>query len=420
MQRILLILKEFTASPFISLAVFLAIAVAGAGSAASLYVLENADRYIESKFSASIPPNVIQIKPKAAPAIGLFRFSLRKPKGTILDDKIIQAIRNYPGVQSVYALEASQIPMQGLIAIFGLQYRTDLICIGAPYDYIAQDLKDPSIRKIWKNWKPGMELPALVPEILFDAYNSSMADPNGLPRITRDMAMGRQLQILFGKSSIKTLDGFAVENATVTGFTAKIANICLVIPISAMDYYNRKYLGKHSSGYMSATVSVKSHEALLDVSKRIQEFGLIQETGKTLSREILELRKTIHLAGSALAMILILLAVSAVGFSAAIAVSNRQSYFELLRVLGASRLFIAFTILLKFVLIGFLAVSASLLLLETMIPRIIHTISIPGFSLNIRIGSDLYRKILLTGSILPALCAVPAIVRIWSSRLNQD
>ena len=111
---------------------------------------------------------------------------------------------------------------------------------------------------------------------------------------------------------------------------------------------------------------------------------------------------------------------SAVGFSAAIAVSNRQSYFELLRVLGASRLFIAFTILLKFVLIGFLAVSASLLLLENMIPRIIHTISIPGFSLNIRIGSDFYRKILLTGSILPALCAVPAIVRIWSSRLNQD
>ncbi len=421
MQKLFLIIKEIFSGKFISLIVLTAVTLSVLTAGSFLLIGDNVNRYINDKFASAVPPNMIKVTPKPLPKLGFFNFIVRKPAGTVLDDNALKRISLFKGVKSVYPLMASQIPMQALISIFGLNYRTDLICIGVPYSFISGDIGDKNYRHLWQTWQKGMELPALVPDILLDAYNNSMAEPNGLPRITGDMAVGRQFQILFGKSSIKTIDGFEVEKSTVIGFTGKVANICLVIPLQAVSYYNRRFKGGDAGGeYMTAYIQADNHTEYLKIIDRLKSMKYTVETEKSLSQEILALKSNIGLAIQSVTIIILILSITAIALSGIIAAMDRIDYYRIMRILGASKVFIIFTLILKYALIGWAGASLAFFCLDYILKAIIPGLHIPGFIIKTAIPKELSSRILAAGIIIPAISTIPAFFRLFSKGMSED
>ena len=422
MQKFFLLLKEIFSSKFISLLVFFVILLSVFLSSVLIIVGFNINYYISDKFASSVPPDLIKITPKPLPGLaGLFGFAAKRPAGTLLDEKSLHKIESMKGVKTVFPLMASQIPMQAVISIFGLNYKTDLICIGAPYSFVSQDIKELKMKDLWRSWEKGMELPSLIPNVLFDAYNNSMAEPNGLPRITEDMAIGRKFQITFGKSSIKTMNTIEVENSTVIGFTGKIANICLVIPLQAVQYYNRLLKeDKREDGYMTAFVQAKDHASHLELQQEIKKMNFIVEAEKSLSQEIISLKNNLNLAVRIITIIIIFLTTISVSFSIVIAALDRIEYYGILRVLGASRLFIAISLWTKYVIIGFTASCLGLYFFSYLSNQIPSFIKIAGFKIITTLPEDLKLTILSAGIILPFISAIPAILKISFKEMSGD
>lgn len=420
MQWLYLTWKEFIGSRLITSIVLFAVVIAFISVSGLAVIGMNADRYINERFATAIPPNMIKVSPVPAPQ-PLFGFALTRPDGTYINDSHLKKIRSFRGVKEVFPLMASQIPLQAVISIFGLRYRTDLICIGAPYSYVSNDIQTKDFRKKWVSWNAGKELPSLLPNILLDAYNDSMAIPNGLPRITEAFALNQKYEISFGKSSIKSVNGFIVEKAVVSGFTKKIASICIVIPLSVMRYYNEKFAGKAASEeYMSVFVEAKDHASFLNISKNLADMKFTVETEKTLSKEIVQLKNNIALLIRSIGFIIILLSVMAIAFCTVIATLERVEYYRILRVLGASKIFITATILVKYALLGFLGACAGVALVQWFSGAFQTTTLIPGFNVSTVLPKKDVNLMLLICSVLPALSTIPALIKLNLKSMSED
>jgi ABC-type antimicrobial peptide transport system permease subunit len=419
-QWVFLALREWLGSRWITAIVFFAVTIAFLSVASLTLIGRNADRYINDRFAAAIPPNVIKVSPAPAPQ-ALFGFALTRPEGTVLDDATLKTIRSFEGIRDIYPLMASQIPLQAVLSIFGLRYRTDLICIGAPYAFISNEIPDPAYRKLWRTWRPGNDLPSLLPILILDAYNDSMALPNGLPKITESFALNQKFQISFGKSSIKATEGFVVENATVCGFTKKIASICIVVPLPVMKFYNEKFGGSSvSSNYMTVFIETKDHASYLKAVEKLKKMKLTVETEKTLSQEILQLKNNAALLLRAIGFIIVLLSVMAISFCTVIATLERIEYYRLLRVLGASKIFITVIILIKYAFFGWLAGLAGAWIAHLLSAPLAHAVQVPGFAVKTAMDPNDLSIMNALSVILPVLSTIPALIKLNFKSMSED
>jgi len=412
MGKIFLLIKELFGNVFINFIVFLVILFASFLTSTFVLVLLNVDNYFNRNFVKSIPPDVIKVTPKTYVAtLNIFGLTPRKPKGSYIDDDILNKVRKLDGVVEVEPLLVSRIPMQVFVSIFGIKYGSDLICIGVNYDLIAGDIKDRRVKRMWNNWKTGDDIPVVIPEILYHAYNSSIAEPNSLPKVTREMVLGVKLRINFGKSSLKSYADTVSENGVVVGFTDKVANICLVLPIKVMRYYNEKF-NAHSE-YIHLYVKTKDHNSLLSVSKKLKSMGFVVETDKNISEEILKLKKILGFVGNMLILVIVIMAVTSIGFSSIVAVSSRYEYYKTLRILGASRFFIAFSIVFKFALIGLISGFLSLFIFDRGISFIISSLPLKGYFGIFSLGKK-YNDLILLGCVfLPMVFSLLGVLRLY-------
>jgi cell division protein FtsX len=412
MGKIFLLIKELFGNVFINFIVFLVILFASFLTSTFVFVLLNVDNYFNRNFVKSIPPDVIKVTPKTYVAtLNIFGLTSRKPKGSYIDDDILNKVRKLDGVVEVEPLLVSRIPMQVFVSIFGIKYGSDLICIGVNYDLIAGDIKDRRVKRMWNNWKTGDDIPVVIPEILYHAYNSSIAEPNSLPKVTREMVLGVKLRINFGKSSLKSYADTVSENGVVVGFTDKVANICLVLPIKVMRYYNEKF-NAHSE-YIHLYVKTKDHNSLLSVSKKLKSMGFVVETDKNISEEILKLKKILGFVGNMLILVIVIMAVTSIGFSSIVAVSSRYEYYKTLRILGASRFFIAFSIVFKFALIGLISGLLSLFIFERGISFIISSLPLKGYFGIFSLGKK-YNDLILLGCVfLPMVFSLLGVLMLY-------
>jgi len=405
-EKIYLIIKECFSGRFVSIVVFIVTAAAAFSIGSFVIIVQSVENSVIRKFESAIPPGEIKVS--------------RNTKE--LNGKSLAWLSGIKGVKAVYPLSASQIPMQAVISIFGLNYRTDLVCIGAPAEFVRADIEGAENRSDWLNWKPGMELPVLIPGILIEAYNNSMAEPNGLPEIKPDMAVGRELRIIFGKSSVKEIDGYSPELSRVAGFTDKIKSICLVIPLQAVKFYNNKFKDKTAGdSYISAYVLVESHKMLLGVAEKIEKAGLTAQTDKTLSEEMLSFKRKLESVFFLMTFIVFILALFSVIFSTMIAALHRMDYYRLLRVLGASRIFITISLLFKYSLIGFAGSFAGFIIMRSLLGIFISSLKIQGFEILMgNAGSADVWKAAGAGGLISFLAALPALFMVHSGKMNLD
>jgi len=420
-QKILLIIKELFSGIFISIIVFTVIAVAAFSIGSFVRIVNSVEKSIIQKFESAVPPDVIKVSPPFTGPTGILDFLIGKNGTPGLDKKSVAFLSGLKGVKAVYPLNASRIPMQAVISFFGLNYRTDLVCIGAPEEFIGKDINGKDNKKEWKDWKPGMELPVLIPEILLDAYNNSMAEPNGLPRITKNMAIGRDLRIIFGKSSVREVEGFSSEMSRVTGFTDKVKSICLVIPLQAVRFYNNKFKGGIAGdSYICAYVLVSSHTSLISVSDRIEKSGFIVETDKALSEEMLSFKRKLESIFFLLTNIVFLLALLSMTFSAMIAAFNRMDYYNLLRILGASRFFLTLSLLFKYSVIGFAGSFCGFFIMQKILGFYVSSLKIQGFEIVLLTGTVSIWSAAGAGALISMIASIPALFLIQSGKMDPD
>ncbi len=419
MQKIYLILKEVFSSKFISLIVFFSVIVSVISAGLFDMIGNGFTNYIRNKFAASIPPNTIKVSPKPPKTLLFFRI---KNRGTpVLDDRKIRRIKKIRGVKVIYPVMLAKVPVQAKISLFGLKYSTDMLCVGAPYRLVYRDIKSRRLRRLWL--KPDFEknIPVLFPGILLRAYNEGMAEPNMLPRISKKGIIGLKFQIYFGTSSLRRFDDHVEVDAALAGFTDKINSLAMVVPLSVSKYYNKKFDPEGwSNEYLYAFVKVKDHKALLKASAMIKKMGFIVETEKRLSREILKLKKNVDFLISGLMYLILFLSALTISFSTMIATMNRVEYFRIMRMLGASKTFIAFTIFFKYSIIGMIGSYAGMMLIEFGGQNITDLINVSIIKISLTVSKELGKKILLYGVLIPVVSTVPSLIRLYTKALNSD
>ncbi len=411
--RILLIIRELTGSAFITLIVFGVTALSASAALSFDIIGDNFNSYINKNFASSIPPDTIRVSPK--PGKGLFIFSSKAKK---LDNSAVKKISGIKGVKGVDPVLSVNVPCQGRISFFTFAYSTDLVCAGVPYSMIKKDLKTSGMRKLWLNHEPSQEIPVLVPLPLIESYNSGLAGANGLPALSPEALKGFTMNLLVGHSSVTSLDGYFSTSGRVSGTTSALSIMGLIIPLRTAKYINRRF-GKEDS-YMSANIRLKDHGYTRRVKKKIEKMGFTASTGGNLSGEIVKLKRTVNGFIYSMTILVSLLALICTALCCVTAVWGRLEYYRILRMLGASKRFIGFTIIFRFALTGFIAGICSLALLEALSPMLSESLKLPGMKFAFTVSTAAGWKILAASSLLPALSCIPAIVRMFTAKLNTN
>jgi len=91
-----------------------------------------------------------------------------------------------------------------------------------------------------------------------------------------------------------------------------------------------------------------------------------------------------------------------------------------MRTLGSTKFFIALTILIKFAIMGFLASWGGVYLFQFLKIYILKTITIPGVTLSLEISAAKIATIVAAGTIIPVAASLPAIIRMFSAKLDRN
>ncbi len=414
LSKLYLIRKELGGAKFISFVVFCVILLSVSAIVSFNMLSENFNNYIKNNFASAIPPDEIKVKPGEGKSIFLFSTGTGKE----LNAAAISRISSIHGVKKVDPVLAVTVPTSATIYFFTFQYRTDLVCAGASYKFVESDLKSREMKDAWIKGSHEKGIPVLVPKALIDSYNNGLAAANALPEIVPDKLSGLKFKLSFGRSSVASQQGAYDSSSVVAGYTDKVNVAGLIVPLNAAEEINKKF-GK-TGRYMFALVKVKDHRNFEDVRKRIKSMGFVVETGESLSAEIVKLKATVNAFITLMISLVSLLAVITTALCSVTAVWGRIDYYRILRTLGASKFFIALTILIKFALMGFLASWCGIFAIAQMKSYILQSVSIPGVRLMLEISAARASLILTAGTIIPVAASLPAILRMFAAKLDKN
>ncbi len=419
-QRLYLTLREIFSGIFISLVVFCSVASAVIVAGVFTVLTGSFNSYIDRRFMTSIPPNTIRVTPK--PGRSVLLFQVKDPGQRIISERTIARIRSLKGVASVEPVLPLATPLQAQISFMGLGYKTDILAMGIPDSLALKDVTLPMGRQLWKSAEddPGRPVPVLVPRGILQAYNDGMAGPNNLPRLSEKGAVGIRFRLLVGYSSIRTLEGYLDRNAIVAGFTDSVNAFALLLPLRKTLYYNRKFDEKYRPEYSFAYVKSRDHASQTAITESIRRMGFNVESEKMLSQQILDLRQNVELVLNALRALILALSGAAVVFAALIATMNRLEYYRILRIVGASKLFISFTILVKYALIGAAASYTGMKLVDQATERFAEKFHLGGMVAAAAPPEGWWMLVLAAGVIMTVAATVPALARLWTRALDSE
>ena len=335
-----------------------------------------------------------------------------------MNSAAVNKISNLPGVKRVDPVLAVIIPSSATIYFFSFQYRTDLICAGASYKFVEKDLKNKEMKDAWIKGTHEKGIPVLVPKALIDSYNNGLAAANALPEIVPDKMSGLKFKLSFGRSSVASFEGAYDSSSVVAGYTDKVNITGLVIPLKTAQEINTRF-GK-TGRYMFANVSVKDHKYFEQVKNQIKSMGFVVETGESLSSEILKLKITVNAFITMMISLVSMLTIITTALCSTTAVWGRIEYYRILRTLGATKFFIALTIIIKFALMGFLASWCGLFVLGHLKVYILQAITIPFVKLTLDISAATTATMLTAGTLIPVAASLPAIIRMFSVKLDKN
>jgi cell division protein FtsX len=115
-----------------------------------------------------------------------------------------------------------------------------------------------------------------------------------------------------------------------------------------------------------------------------------------------------------------IIAFIAIAFATLMATMGRVEYYRTLRVVGASRIFLAMTILVKCAFLGIAGSWAGVWLLDFVSGRVLEYLRLSGIMVPGALPGGLRERMIVLGVIVPVVSAIPAIIRLHFKGLSRD
>jgi len=258
-------------------------------------------------------------------------------KNKKINNQSIEEIKKLPHVENIYLETAYIKPSTLEIPIFGRTLQTDSMVFGVPYEFIQEDIKN---KEAWTN--PKSPYPAIISRKLLDIYNLSVAQTQGIPEITQDLIIGREIDVFLGHSSFFESPS-AKKKATnikvkVIGLSNKTNIVGITLPLKTVNSLNHKKDPSHKNQYINAYVIADSPQNVDQIAKTIEE-KLKLET-KYLQKTYSQIKSNFTYLTIGLGLIsFIILCVSALSITNSFFtnINERVNEIGILRALGASK-----------------------------------------------------------------------------------
>jgi putative ABC transport system permease protein len=266
-----------------------------------------------------------------------------------LTEETVQKISQIDGVKTISpeiqfnnfaSLEAS---------LLGFSLITDTMVFGVPLEFIENDISSP---ELWKN--NAEPYPALIPRKLLDLYNMAIAYPQGLPTLSEESLLGKEMTLypnystFFPEFSSKSTK-LKIE---VVGFSDKINLLGATLPYEVVESFNKKYTTTPTTKYLELFVETEDSSLTPEIAQEIEKLGFNTQYFQKNAQEIEAKYKYLSISLGTISLIILLTATIAIISTFLATIAERTKEIGLLRALGAKKSYIKSLILTEAGIIG--------------------------------------------------------------------
>lgn len=277
-----------------------------------------------------LPLDLLKVEPKTV-SVGLLALDAGALGGG-LDDNALSRLRKLEGVTAVYPVVGSAFPISasGGEGFLGRRLRADIFATGLDPALVAGDVAKGY------NFEDRSEgpIPVLVARRLLELYNSTVASAIERPKLSAEMVIGFQFELVLGSSMARgTPDPSRVSTrvAQVVGFSDHANLVGITIPEATLRRLNASY-DRPVSPLAAAYVKVDGPSRAGPVSQAIERAGLtVDETPKIIGTGLTIAAVVLGL----FATMLLLLAAFGITQTFFLLVAERRLELAILRALGA-------------------------------------------------------------------------------------
>lgn len=329
---------------------FAGVALAVAASVAVLVLLGAVSiglyRNVISPLLPQLPLEYLKVEPKTV-SLGLFAFGAGGSGGG-LDPQIVSDLDRIEGVQAVYPVIGSRVPLraEGGEGFLGRRLRTDIFATAVPFELVKDEIAEGESFED----RPGGPIPVIIARRLLELYNTTVAPSLDKPKLSERMAIGFQGVIQVGRSyAAGVADPTKVRKvpARVVGFSDRASLVGVTIPEDTMRRWNESF--GFESPVTGAWVRLKDPSFAGPVARKIEKRGLrVDDTPKLVGAALTVGAGLIGLFAS----LLLALSAFAIAQTFFLLVVERRAELAILRALGGRRMDLARLVLLEAALVG--------------------------------------------------------------------
>lgn len=296
------------------------------------------------EFEKTTPLNQITVRPEIKDS-NVLSFLAPSDEDKITEQTIKQ-IENITGVTAVYpelqfnnfaSIEAS---------LLGFSMVTDTMVFGLDQKFLGSD------EKLWNsNEEP---YPTIIPRKLLDIYNFTIAAPQGLPTLSEEQLIGKDLTLYPNYSTLfpgmnKKSDSLSLE---VVGFSDKTNIIGATLPTHIVEQLNQKYSTSGDPKYTQVYVETDDPGITTQVAEEIETLGLQTQYLQKNLKDIEAKFNYLTVSLGVIALIILLTSAIAIISTFLATIAERLKQLGLFRALGASKSHIKKLILIEAGIIG--------------------------------------------------------------------
>lgn len=294
-----------------------------------------------------LPLDLLKVEPKTV-SVGLLALDAGALGGG-LDAAALQRLKGLEGVTAVYPVVGSAFPISasGGEGFLGRRLRADIFATGVDPALVQAD-----VAKGYR-FEDGAEgpIPVLVARRLLELYNSTVAPAIEKPKLSAEMVIGFQFELVLGSSMARgTPDPSRVRTqvAQVVGFSEHANLVGITIPEATLRRLNAAY-DRPESPLAAAYVKIDGPGRAGPVSQAIERAGLaVDETPKVIGTAL----TVAALVFGLFAGMLLLLAAFGIAQTFFLLVAERRLELAILRALGARSRDLSRLILYEATLVG--------------------------------------------------------------------
>ncbi|HNY27790.1 MAG TPA: ABC transporter permease [Candidatus Sumerlaeota bacterium] len=239
---------------------------------------QSVNRHVNELF----PPERLVLRPKA---LSLLWLQVETAKVT---PAVLEKVRAIEGVARVSPEATLQFPVSAEANLFGSTICTDIAVTGVEKWILGTDAPkdfeyDPDSKK---------PIPAVISSYFLDLYNMSLAESNGMPKLSTSAVVGRNFRLILGNSVVSSQipatgaggDGTHFVPCQVAALSYNPQLLSLMIPLDAVERFNREF-GIQEPTYRALHVELTSPEVYDSFLKVLPELGLEPSNTQTTWRK---------------------------------------------------------------------------------------------------------------------------------------